>query len=109
MTLDILDELKIPNEYRVFQVKENEKPPVPPYATWYYDTESFSGSDAQYYTIDRNCVIDLYTTEKDFELEKRLESLIPASQFEKTEDYDYNEHIFVIRYMYKQMIERTLD
>lgn len=109
MTNELFDKINIPYKYRVFRVREKEQPPVPPYGVWYISSEAFSGSDAKYYIIDQNCVIELYTANKDRELEERLENLMPASGFIKTEDYDYNEHLFIIRYSYSQRVKRILN
>ena len=103
-TLPILDQLKIPNEYRVFVDDE----PRPPFAVWYIAAERFTGSDDMWQCKSSDYVIELYTIKKDTELEKKLEDIIPASDIEKTEEYFGGENLFCNTYKYTTKNKRRL-
>jgi len=95
MIKTILDKLKIPNSYRLYKY-EKEIPPVP-FAVWWIDSETFSGSDETWLIKESNYVVEVYTSEKDFTLEENIENLIPSPDFEKTEDYLKSQNVFCIR------------
>lgn len=106
ITLDILDELGIRNTYGVF--KGDILPPLP-FAVWYIANESFSGSDSKAMIKSSDYSIELYTIGKNFELEQRLESLIPESDFRKTEEYISGDKAYRLTYTYTttKKIRRT--
>lgn len=106
ITLDILDELGIRNTYRVF--KDNILPKAP-FAVWYITGESFTGSDSKAMIKSSDYTIELYTIGKDFELEQRLESLIPESDFRKNEEYISGDKAYCHTYTYTttKKIRRT--
>jgi len=99
---EIFDELKIPYRYKLFK---NDIPPVP-FAVWQIEAESFSGSDTEWRMKESDYTIELYTNEKDFALEERIENLLPAPEFEKTEFYITQQNLFSITYKFKIYTKR---
>lgn len=71
----MLEELEIPFRYHHFSQKEMEDIPLP-IAVWIIPgTENFH-ADGQTYQRIRKLEIELYTDDKDWELEEKLENIL---------------------------------
>jgi hypothetical protein len=103
MTLPMIDKLGITNEYKLFK-----EIPLVPFAVWWIEAEKFGGSDETWRVKSQKYVIELFTSEKDFELEEKFEEAIPASDIEKTEEYIISENVFCITYRYTVIKKRRL-
>ena len=94
---ELLDRTGIP--YRYFLCREDEAVP-PPFMVWYLPgTNNFAADGAVYHRIDR-LNIELYTDQKDVELEERLERELEAEGmfWNKTEAYLEDEELYEILY-----------
>ena len=94
---DMLGRLEIPFAYHHF---EKENTVNPPFICWLSPgTDNFSADGKVYQRFDE-LDIELYTDERDFELERNLEQLLDEQEFfwNKTELYTESENMFEILY-----------
>lgn len=93
----MLDETDIPYTYYSFPEKEA---PNLPYITFYYPDSSNMAADNTVYQRIESLTIELYTENKDIELEKRVEDVFERYNivWDKSEDYINSEHMFMITY-----------
>lgn len=89
----LLKTLELPVAYRVFQ-----KPQKLPYIIYFTDDEEHRGSDAENLINEKTVIIELYTKNKDIELEEKLDALFKNYAFEKYESYIDSEKMFQIAY-----------
>lgn len=93
----MLDQTEIPYRYFLFEEKEAVEPP---FLVWYLpDTDNFSADGQVYYRID-SLNLELYTDQKDFELEERLERILDEQgiYWDKTEAYLEEEQMYEVLY-----------
>ena len=94
---EMLKRVGIPTAYYQFDEGTGQQPP---FICFYYPgINAFNADDANYYAVDQ-LTIELYTAEKDFELEASLEAVLTAHDlpFEKLEAYIGSENMFQITY-----------
>jgi len=92
-----LNAVGVPWKYRVF--KAPEVPQNLPLAVWYVDREQHTFSDNRASgVISANLTIELYTADKDDELEEQIEIQLGDSDFLKTEDYNYADEVYQVVY-----------
>lgn len=92
-----LKELGIPIAYRQF----TEETAVPePYLVWYFDRSDNFGADDGVYCKIYELDIELYTGEKDFELEEKIEEMLDALDlfWQKEEQWLESEHLYEVLY-----------
>ena len=93
----ILDVLEI--EYRYYHFEECEAV-NPPFICWLIpETRNFSAAGKVYFKSDK-VDIELYTDEKDFELEERVEAALDAADlfWQKSEQYIKSENMYEVLY-----------
>ena len=93
----ILDVLEI--EYRYHHFEECEAV-NPPFICWLIpETRNFSADGKVYFKSDK-VDIELYTDEKDFELEERVEAALDAADlfWQKSEQYIKSENMYEVLY-----------
>lgn len=93
----MIDSFGLPNAY--YQFYENEVPPLP-YVIFYYPTsDNFKADDSVYQHIT-NLNIELYSKNKDIDLEMQFESFLKENGlvWEKSESYLDTEHMYEIVY-----------
>lgn len=97
-----LETLDIPVQYRTF--KEGEAPDLP-YILFYIDDNegSLKADDQNYYKI-LNMSVELYSDEKDLELEEQLEAIFNRNKIE----YDSFESYIEQEKMYEILYEITI-
>lgn len=97
-----LESLEIPVKYRAF--KEGEAPSLP-YLLFYVEGNdgTLFGDNQNYFSV-KNVTIELYTEEKDLELEERLEALLDGIKIE----YTYFETYIETESMFESIYEITL-
>ena len=85
--------------YAYYSFPEKEAPELP-YITFYYPASRNIASDDDVYQLVEELTIELYTENKDFALEKNIESVFKAYGivWDKSEDYINSEHMFMITY-----------
>lgn len=92
----MLEDTMLPFSYRLFRNKNVS----PPFLIFYYpDRDDFLADDTVYQKIE-SLRLELYTDNKDFELENRIEQamLKRGLIFEKSETYIDSEQMFEIIY-----------
>jgi len=81
--------------------------PAPPYIVFNYpNNDDFGADNTNYVSIDL-LNIELYTSTKDFELERNLEAVLNANGFyyDKTETYIRQDNIYQITYVTEVITE----
>ncbi len=85
----------------------NNIAPLPPYIVFNYpQNDDFGADNINYVSIDV-LNIELYTSEKDFNTESLVESVLNENGlfYEKTETYIRNEHLYQITYVCEVVTE----
>jgi len=100
----MIESIGLPYTYDSFP---NNVAPAPPYIVFNYpQNDDFSADNTNYVSIDV-LNIELYTSTKDFELEKNLEAVLNANGFyyDKTETYIRQDNIYQITYVTEVITE----
>lgn len=94
---ETLESSGLPVEYRHM---ENA---VVPYITYYIEDTDIEASDmgGRPAVYTDSCVVELHTAQKEADMEKALEAILPAGDITKHEEYDYSESLFEITYRFK--------
>lgn len=90
-----LDAVGIPCGYRRF--KGRSRPDIP-YLLYYMERERIGGTDARNRVCRSDVVLELYTAEKRWDLEERIETQFSEYEIEKSEDFDDADEVFRITY-----------
>lgn len=94
---EILDEVGV--EYRYHHFTEEEAV-SPPFICWLVPgTDNFAADGKVYFKADE-VHIELYTDQKDFDLEKRIETILDRREifWEKSEEYIEEEMLYEVLY-----------
>lgn len=94
----------IPCAYRMFP--EDGTAPEPPFLVYYFDySDDFTADNANYAKI-RHIVVELYTDNKDFNIESAVESHLTSNGFvfSKTEDYIESEKLYMVTFEMEEVI-----
>jgi hypothetical protein len=93
----LLDEIKIPYRYHHF---EEDEAVSPPFICWLIPKTNNFGADGKVYHRINALDIELYTDQKDFELEKKIEEQLDEKNifWEKTEEYIKSENMYEVLY-----------
>lgn len=96
-----LKTLGIPVKYSHFS-----KLVKPPFAVWLISDEELDGSDDTVLFRRYRASVELYTAEKDFALQSKIEALFDdAAPFEVTHEYIHEEEMFMTIFEF-ELIER---
>lgn len=93
----MLDEVGIPYEYHHF---ETTNAVDPPFLIWIIsETNNFKADGKVFHRVNQ-VNLELYTDEKSFELEEKLEAILYEHEitWEKTEDYIQEEKMYMVTY-----------
>lgn len=94
---DMVDGIGLPSAY--YEFPDNTKQ-APPFICFYFpESDDFFADDQNYVEI-RRLYIELYTDEKDFELEHTVEAALTANKlsFRKSDEYIDSEKMWQILY-----------
>lgn len=94
---ELIESLGLPCTY--YSYPEGKAPDLP-YIVWYFPNSSnFSADDKVYANIEQ-LNIELYTMNKDFSTEKRIEGILDDENFywDKLETYIDSEHMYQVLY-----------
>ena len=100
----MIESIGLPYTYDSFP---NNVAPAPPYIVFNYpNNDGFGADNTNYVSIDL-LNIELYTSTKDFELERNLEAVLNANGFyyDKTETYIRQDNIYQITYVTEVITE----
>lgn len=100
----MIESIGLPYTYDSFP---NNVAPAPPYIVFNYpNNDDFGADNTNYVSIDL-LNIELYTSTKDFELERNLEAVLNANGFyyEKSETYIRQDNIYQITYVTEVITE----
>lgn len=94
---NMVQELGIPVTYYQFP---NDKAPSLPYLVYYYPNRDDMSADNTNYVKIESLVIELYTEEKDLELEQNLENILKNHNitYNKTDNFIDKESMYEIYY-----------
>lgn len=91
----------IPCAYFMFPEDDPSNPaPPPPFLCYYYEgSDDLKADDTNYQKI-RPLTIELYTDNKDFALEEKVEDALKSGGlvFSRTEEYISTEHLYMVTY-----------
>lgn len=93
----MMDEIGLPNAYYQF---EDGSDVNPPFICFYYpNSDNFAADNRVYARIDA-LTIELYTDNKDFDLEKQVEDVLDAHEiyYDKDETFIESEAMHVVIY-----------
>lgn len=88
---EALKTLNIPVAYRSFK----EKPDSIPFCVYYIDSENIRGSDFENLILERDVTIELYTENKDTDIEIMIENLFHNYEINKDEYYIDDEKLLM--------------
>lgn len=93
----MLERMNIPFRYFLFEEKEVVEPP---FLVWYLPESNNFFADGIVYEKIARLNLELYTDQKDFELEERLESLLETEDmaWNKTEAFLDEEQLYEVLY-----------
>ena len=93
----MLERMNIPFRYFLFEEKEAVEPP---FLVWYLPESNNFFADGIVYEKIARLNLELYTDQKDFELEERLESLLETEDmaWNKTEAFLDEEQLYEVLY-----------
>ena len=96
---ELLEKVGIPLAYREFDEVEQETL-EPPFMAYYQESEDVFYADGTRYYVKLDVSVELYTRDKDPELEEKLESLLSKNKlgFTKNEHYWGDEHLYEVLY-----------
>jgi len=100
---NMMDEIGIPVSYYKFDEGSGIQPP---FAVWYFPFSNDVMADNINYVDVRQLVIELYTDEKDFELEETIKQILIAHELPcaYSEDYLSDEMMFVVSFESEVML-----
>lgn len=83
-----------------FAVHHWDKPPAMPYGVYFDDRTNNFGADSRVYHVVRHFLIELYTRQRDPELESRAEALLDGAElyWDKDATYIDSERFYQISY-----------
>ena len=87
-----LETLELPIAYYAFS--EGVKTPLP-YLIYYVEDENNFKADNSNYFETSNVIVELYTEEKDIELENRLKEILKDYEYEASYDYISEERMYM--------------
>lgn len=100
----IIASINLPYTYYSFP---NNIAPNPPYIVFNYPNDNDFGADNENYVSIDVVNIELYTSNKDFELEENVEAILKQNgfYFEKSEAYIRTENLYQISYVSQVITE----
>lgn len=78
--------------------------PNPPFICFYYPGDDDFIADNSNYQRIRTLVVELYTDEKDFQLEETVEAALSGMVYERDETYIDDERLFEVSYTMEVVI-----
>ena len=100
---DMVAEIGLPYAYYQFP---NDTPQSPPFACYFYGPSDDDFADSENYAKIRVLNIELYTNDKDFELEDIIEGILKEHNltYYKEENYIDSERMYQIAYEMEVLI-----
>lgn len=100
---DIIKQAEVPVAYYQFSEATAKDPP---FICYYYPQNNDFGADNTNYVRIDQLVVELYTDNKDFNLEEKLEGILKENEmyFDKTEVYIDDEKMYMVTYTMEVLI-----
>ena len=92
-----LESLELPITYYAFP--EGVTTPLP-YLIYYVEVENNFKSDNSNYFETSNVIVELYTEEKDIDLENRLKEILKEYEYEASYDYISEERMYMASFSF---------
>ncbi len=93
----ILDQIGLPYRYHHFETPEAV---APPFLAWICGEDNIFYADGKPYFLTQGIDLELYTDQKDFDLEKKVEAVLREHEigWRKSEDYIETENMYEVLY-----------
>lgn len=98
---EILDAASLP--YTYYSYPQNAAPALP-YFVYYLPNMSPEAADDRVHSPVYTVNVELYTKEKDFNTEARLESALSSFVYDKAETYLDSEEMYMVIYTFQEVI-----
>ena len=101
--IQMLDETELTYSQLNFKEYKNAGLPDPPFILWTASPEKADGADDKMYLTRRTITVELYVKKLGTEHETNLTAAMRANgiDYEKTEDYDSNEKVYVVKWVWE--------
>lgn len=102
----MMDSMDLPVAY--YQFKEGTKQ-APPFLVFFYSTDSDVFADDENYVDKEQLNIELYTVDRDFDLEKKIEKILKANGFTYYKEANFidTEKLYQIAYEMEVIINES--
>lgn len=97
----LLEKIGLPVAYQHFKPYKNKPVPDPPYLVWYVDDGEQFGSDDKNFLKRETVTFEFYSRVKDRNTEQKIEKVLNSYRFDKWEEYDKSEKLFVVSYEFE--------
>lgn len=104
----MIESIGLPYTYYSWNEDDTNNPvPDLPYIVFYYPNSNNFSADNTVYAEATSLNIELYSLNKDFELEKQVEDVLIANDlfWNKSESYINNEHMFEVLYQTEVLLK----
>lgn len=97
---DMINAIGIPFAYNHFAEDPENPAPAPPFICFYYEGSGDMAADDTNYARIRPLTIELYTDNKDFDLEETVESALNDAGlvYSRYESYIDTEHLYMVAF-----------
>lgn len=99
----VVESIGIPYAYYQFTAETAQ---APPFICFYFDESNDEPADGQNWAKIRTLYIELYTDEKDFDLEDEVETILANNEmfYVRSEDYLDSERMMMVTYQIQVVI-----
>ena len=98
---NLVEALELPTTYREFSEEESETLETP-YCVYFIDEVETLEADNMVYWSKDILMLEIYTDNKDLELESKVETFLDENElvYEKGEDHVPQEQLFIVHYKF---------
>ena len=102
----MINSMRYPYAYYQFKKDPENPPPPPPFICFYCPNDDDFKADNTHYARINTLVVELYTDEKEFDIENAVEAVLLSNEmvFDKTETYIDSETMYQITYTMEVVI-----
>lgn len=109
---DMISAIGVPFAYDHFTEGDPENPaPAPPFICFYYDGSDDLAADNTNYARIRPLTIELYTDNKDFDLEETIENALNTAElvYSRSESYIETERMYMVSFLTEIVITEETE
>lgn len=101
----LLEALGIPYAYQKFKAYKNKPLPDPPYIKWFIDNEHQFGGDDKNFLNRCHITLELYTKNRDKQIEQKIEEALNGVEFDVWRDYIEDQKLHLASYEFETIIK----